>query len=80
VAEYHSSASAFEKFLRSNIWRDMQYELNAWLNDIHLKMEDPEGEKHMYKFIGNAETIRNVLAMPGEIKDNIIDDSQESED
>ena len=75
MREYYSSASAFEKFLRSNIWRDMQYELNIWLKDIHEKMEDPESDKYVYKLAGNAETIRNVLAMPETVMQNIIDDS-----
>ncbi len=80
MAEYHSSAGAFEKFLRGNIWRDMKYELGVWLDNIHLEMENPGDDRHAFKLAGNAETVRNVLAMPETVMQNIIDDSQEPED
>ncbi|MCK5607042.1 hypothetical protein KAR91_34480 [Candidatus Pacearchaeota archaeon] len=77
--DYHSSASSFEEFLKSNIWRDIKYELNKWLEGIHLEMEDPDDDSHVHRLVGNAKTIRRVLLMPEVILDNIVAKSQESD-
>ena len=72
--EYHSSAQEFEDFVKSSIWADIVNELNLWLGDIHVALEDPNGDmedKALHRLGGNAETIRKVHLMPEVIRDNI---------
>ena len=78
---YRSSAKAFEEFMDSTVWDDMLQELNAWVDDVHKILEDPSGDvgdKSLHRLGGNAETIRNVMKMPEEIRDNIIEDRKEA--
>ena len=74
LIEYRSSVQEFEDFVKSSVWADMVDELNRWLGDVHVILEDPNGDlkdKALHRAGGNAETIRNVHQMPEVIRDNI---------
>jgi hypothetical protein len=52
---------------KSYFWQDLVHELTAWLEDIHVALEDPDGtliDKALHRLGGNAETLRRVLALP----------------
>ena len=71
---YKSSAADFEDFVKGSVWADMVDELNRWLGDIHVALEDPNGDledKALHRLGGNAETIRKVHLMPEILRDNI---------
>ena len=71
---YKSSVQDFEDFVKSSVWADIVEELNLWLGDIHVSLEDPNGnmrDKLLHRLGGNAETIRKVHLMPEIIRDNI---------
>ncbi len=75
--EYLSSPREFKDFMRSTIWRDFKHELDEWLNDIHLSLEDPSRDmpdKTLHRLGGSAEVVRRVLKMPEVIIMNIEDD------
>ena len=77
MSEYRSSEGMFREFLNSSIWKDMVYELEQWMKDIHEMLEDADGEfdfGKLRKLQGNIETLRNVKDMPQNILDNIKDD------
>jgi hypothetical protein len=77
MSEYRSSEGMFKEFLKSSIWKDMVYELEQWMKDIHEMLEDADGDLDfgkIKKLQGNIETLRNVKDMPQNILDNIRDD------
>ena len=77
MSEYRSSEGMFREFLNSSIWKDMVYELEQWMKDIHEMLEDADGKfdfGKIKKLQGNIETLRNVKDMPQNILDNIRDD------
>ncbi len=58
--EYLSSPREFKDFMRSNIWRDFKHELEVWLEDIHLSLEDSSRDmpdKTLHRLGGNAEVV-----------------------
>jgi hypothetical protein len=63
-----SSLSQVEDFVKfSPIWKDMKKEMNFWLDDIHLMLENPGGEfstRILDRLGGNAEGVRNLLNFP----------------
>jgi len=72
--DYSSSPEDFEDFVKGSVWADIVKELNLWLEDIHIVLEDPNGDledKALHRLGGNAETIRKVHQMPEVIRDNI---------
>jgi len=74
MIEYRSSPQDFEDFAKGPVWADMVDELNRWLDDIHVSLEDPNGDmadKSLHRLGGNAETIRKVHLMPEVIRENI---------
>ncbi|MCK4330888.1 hypothetical protein KAX02_13745 [candidate division WOR-3 bacterium] len=63
-----STLSQVEDFVRfSSIWKDMQAEMRLWLDDIHLMLENLDGElstRTLDRLGGNAEAVRNLLNFP----------------
>lgn len=58
-----------EFFKSSIIWKDIEEELDIWLDEIHVQLENPNGDlspRTLDRLGGNAETIRNVLSI-GEV-------------
>ena len=73
--EYVSSVKDFDDFVESGVWKDIQLELNTWLEMIRISLEDPNGnltDKALHRLGGNAETIRKVLIMPEVVRKNIM--------
>ena len=82
MSEYRSSEGMFREFLKSSIWKDIVYELDQWINDVHEMLEDADGEfdfGKLRKLQGNIETLRNVKDMPQNILDNIKDDVERTD-
>ena len=68
-----------EDFVESFIWKDLEYELDKWLEDIRNMLEsqiDVPDVLVLRKLQGNAETIRNVLRLPFAVMENIKMDSE----
>ena len=63
-----------EDFVESFIWKDLEYELNKWLEDIRNILENVEAVPDILalrKLQGNAEAIRNMLKLPFAVMENI---------
>jgi len=77
-----SSLVSFRESLEGNFWLDLEDELNAWLGDVHIMLEDPDGmltEKELNRLGGNAEAIRRFLKMPQVMIENVESDREEDE-
>jgi len=51
----------------SIVWKDIKNELHVWLEDIRDLLENPDGDmsvRVLDRLGGNAETLRNILALP----------------
>lgn len=82
MSEYHSTITAIEDFLQSTVWRDFEYELNHWVEDIRKELESPDRTPDIYlvrQLQGNLETVRKVLQMPYEVIENIKADNERKE-
>jgi len=68
IRELTTNKTQLEEFIKySPIWKDIKYELNAWLTDIRNQLENSDGNispRIMDRLGGNAETVRNVLSLP----------------
>ena len=68
IRELSTNKIQLGEFIKySPIWKDLKYELNAWLTDIRDQLENSDGNmspRIMDRLGGNAETVRNVLALP----------------
>ena len=56
----------WEEYERGKFHKEIQKELRAWLEDIHLQLEDTTGDssdKGLHRLGGNAEAVRNCIAM-----------------
>lgn len=66
--EIISTKTQLEDFISSSpIWADIQSELQAWLEDIRDQLENTNGQtgiRIMDRLGGNAESVRNLLALP----------------
>ena len=81
--EYSSTALSFQDFMTSTIWRDIVYELEQWIKDLHKELESPDRTddiRLVRQLQGNIEAVRKVLQMPQEIVENILIDSQMKEE
>ena len=77
---YRSTAESFNEFMKGSVWKDMSDEIDTWLDDIHVALEDPDGllsEKELNRLGGNAEFARKFMLMPETIRDNILADAEE---
>ena len=63
-----SNSIALRDFINNSIiWADIQGELIIWLNDIRDQLENSSGDlspRVMDRLGGNAESVRNLLALP----------------
>jgi len=68
IRELSTTKDQLSEFIKySPIWKDLKYELNAWLTDIRNQLENSDGNispRIMDRLGGNAETVRNVLSLP----------------
>jgi len=71
---YKSSPRMFEEFLKSYIWKDMEYEMDLWLDDIRHALENTEDHASLLRLQGNAEFVRKAKNLPVNVLDNIKED------
>lgn len=68
MQEIISSKGQLSDFIKfSAIWKDMQNEMNAWLDEIRNQLENNGGDlsyRTLDRLGGNAETIRNLQNLP----------------
>ena len=71
----------FKDFLETTIWRDISSELKTWLEDIRDQLESLETDdsKKFYRLQGNSEAVRNMLRLPEQVLNNILDDARREE-
>lgn len=82
MSEYKSTIVELEDFINSMVWKDLQYELNIWIEDIRRELESPDRTPDIYlirQLQGNLETVRKVLQMPQEVINNIKEDRERKE-
>lgn len=69
-----STSRQVEDFIKfSPIWRDMQTELKIWLDEIHSRLENLDGDfssRELDRLGGSAEAIRNLQNFPEVLKIN----------
>ncbi len=82
MSEYKSTVVEIEDFLSSLVWKDIQYELNRWVEDIRRELESPDRTPDIYmirQLQGNLAAVHKVLQMPYVIIDNIKEDRDRKE-
>jgi len=65
--ELHCSVEEFIQGVASPFWRDMKAQIEAWLEDVRVNLEDPDNiylEKTLRRLAGNAEAMRHILILP----------------
>ncbi len=80
---------AFEDFVESSIWQDIQREFQDWLDAVHIGLEDPMigseqlpsgvTDKELHRFGGNAETLRKALNVVNIIIEQLKQDKEGEE-
>lgn len=61
------SVREFQDGMSSPFWRNMERQLQVWLEDIRDNLEDPDNiylERTLRRLGGNAEALRYVLKLP----------------
>lgn len=77
IREYRSTPGQFRDFTATVMWQDMKAELQRWLDDIHIAMEDEDLEDRVYRQLqGSAKSIRNMMQMPLQIIHNLEADAE----
>ena len=63
-----STFAQVEDFIKfSPVWKDMQMEMKIWLSEIHMQLENLDGElshRVLDRLGGSAEAIRNLSNFP----------------
>ena len=63
-----STVQQVEDFIKfSPIWKDMQMELKIWLSELHMLLENLDGElshRELDRLGGSAEAVRNLSNFP----------------
>jgi hypothetical protein len=87
MSEYISSPEIFKSGMESSFWRDIDKEMDRWLDDIHEALElgvyiDDSGksveisERRLFQLQGSAEAVRKFKQLPHVILDNILEDNE----
>jgi hypothetical protein len=62
---FHSTRGQLGEFFKSSvIWKDIQDELDVWLDEVHMQLENNDGEfstRVLDRLGGSAEAIRNFM-------------------
>jgi len=77
---HRCNLQAFEDALEGNFWLDLREELDGWLEDIHLMLEDADGllsDKDLHRLGGSAQAIRNFMDLPAIMLANAKADREE---
>ena len=71
----HSTLTQVREFVKySPIWKDIQNELKIWLSEIHMQLENLDGElscRDLDRLGGSAEAIRNLSNFPDVLISNV---------
>lgn len=63
-----STVQQVEDFIKfSPIWKDVQMELKIWLSELHMLLENLDGElshRELDRLGGSAEAVRNLSNFP----------------
>ena len=65
--ELDCSPREFEIGMDTPFWRNMRAQIEAWLKDVQISLEDPDNvhpEKTLRRLGGNAEAMRHILILP----------------
>jgi len=83
MREKENTLATFKDFAETSLWRDIQFELFDWLDQVHINLEDgltgtdklPSGltDKELHRLGGNAEAIRKMI----NVMDYIIQDLEQ---
>ena len=69
-----ASLSQVEDFVKfSPVWKDMQKEMQIWLSEIHMRLENLDGElscRDLDRLGGSAEALRNLSNFPDVLIEN----------
>lgn len=69
-----STPNQVEDFIKySPIWKDMERELKIWLSELHMLLENLDGNmshRELDRFGGSAEAVRNMANFPDVLKVN----------
>jgi hypothetical protein len=78
-----STPAQVKEFIEfSPIWKDMQRELDVWLVEIHMMLENLDGEasyRALDRLGGCAEAVRNLLNFPHVLMTNADSGNREAE-
>ena len=77
-----STPTQLKDFLESFIWQDLKGEVEEWIQDLQLILEDPDGstEPHVLSVTrGSIRACRNFLNMPEVILENLVEDAGRAE-
>ena len=73
-----STVTQLKDFQDSGVWRDMTAEINEWIQDLQMVLEDPDGTLEVEVLSvtrGSIRALRNMLIMPQVLTDNLIEDN-----
>ena len=63
-----STVQQVEDFIKFHpVWKDMQMEMKIWLSELHMQLENLDGElshRDLDRLGGSAEAIRNLSNFP----------------
>lgn len=75
-----STLQQVEDFIKFHpVWRDIQMELKIWLSEIHMQLENLDGElshRALDRLGGSAEAIRNLSNFPDILLVNLRGDKE----
>lgn len=67
-----NSLNEFERFQKSSLWADLKGELDIWLIQIHLSMENEDIDDKTYRQLqGSAKAIRQMQKLPEVLIENL---------
>jgi len=70
-----ATAHALNEFLDSGLWKDMENELELWLDAARDGLENPEADdKEIYRNQGRADACRRLLSLPETMRDSLLMD------
>ena len=77
-----STYTQFEEFLTSRIWKDICDEIDSWIDDIHIELEDRDGTKsidELKRLGGNVQACHRFKMLPKILAENLLIDREQKE-
>lgn len=75
LGEFKANLSQYKAFIQTNIWKDLEITLSAWLTNIRNDLENLSGDE-LLKHQGRAQAIRTMLQLPTVIIEGMEEDQQ----